>query len=316
MAGIPPDKIVEAHGTFMTATCQRCRQKYECEEIHQQIFDDQIPKCTKTPRCTGIIKPDIVFFGEDLPRRFQLYLQDLPMCDCCIVMGTSLAVYPFADIVDSTTRSTARILINRQIVGTFLLPRPYDVTMIGDLEMNVKEFLTKLNVIDKVMELMKKENSDNEKNIKFQRKNFISNTATITKTTDERLKSAEKFIEQKRNFSTLSHCRPEPKLIPYSKIVFNESTKRMIEKHNDALLLNRRRSKSVVPVLPVRQSSSSSSSSSESLDSSLSEIELTPFSFKRSSDNRTRPSLKEIIATPATKVKRITLLNATLGTDL
>lgn len=311
MAGIPAEKIVEAHGTFMTATCQRCRQKYDCEDIRQQIFDDQIPKCSKTPRCTGTIKPDIVFFGEDLPRRFQLYLQDLPMCDCCIVMGTSLAVYPFADIVDSTARSTPRILINRQIVGTFLTPRPYDVTMIGDLEMNIKEFLTKLDVIDKVMEFMKKENGEHDKNIKFQKKH-----SAITTTTNERLKSAEKFIEQKRNFSTFTHRRHEPQFAPQPKIVFNESTKIMIEKHNNALLLNRRRSKSAAPILPLKQSSSSSSSSSsDSLNSSLSDTELMPFAFKRSSDNRPRP-VKQPIATPVTKVKRNPLLNATLRTVL
>ena len=60
-------------------------------------------------------------------------------------MGTSLGVYPFADIVDSTIRSTPRLLINRQIVGTFLSPRPFDVTMTGDLEMNVRDVLTKFH---------------------------------------------------------------------------------------------------------------------------------------------------------------------------
>ena len=58
---------------------------------------------------------------------------------------------------------TARLLINRHIVGTFLTPRPFDVTMIGDLEMNVKEFLTKLDVIGTIMELMKKENAEKRK---------------------------------------------------------------------------------------------------------------------------------------------------------
>jgi len=211
-------------------------------------------------------------------------------------MGTSLGVYPFADIVDSTTRSTARILINREIVGTFLSPRPYDVTMIGDLEMNVKELLTKLDVIDKVMELMKNENIENEKTIKFQKKNLISNTPS---TINERLKSAEKFLEQKRNFSTSTYYRPQPQLIPQSKIVFNESTKLMIEKHNNALLLNRRRSKSS---LPVKQYSSSSSSS-DSLNSSLSDTELMPFAFKRPSDIRARLK-KQTIATSTTKVKK------------
>jgi hypothetical protein len=309
VAGIPADKIVEAHGTFITATCQRCRQKYECEEIRQPIFDDQIPKCTKTPRCTGVVKPDIVFFGEDLPRRFQLYLQDLPMCDCCIVMGTSLAVYPFADIVDSTTRSTPRVLINRQTVGTFLLPRQYDVAMIGDLEMNVKEFLTKLDAIDKVMELMKKENAENEKNIKFQNKSPPRNTSAAT----DRLKVAETFLEQKRKLSTFTKNRQDSQLAPQPKQVFNESTKIMIEKRNDALLFNRRRSKSALPALPLKPLSSSSSSSSSS--DSLSETELMPFAFKRSSNIPTRPA-GQIIGTQPTKVKRNPLLNATLRTVL
>ena len=304
-AGIPADKIVEAHGTFLTATCQRCRRKYECEDIRQQIFEDQIPKCSKTPRCTGIIKPDIVFFGEDLPRRFQLYSQDLPMCDCCIVMGTSLGVYPFADIVDATTRSTARLLINRQIVGTFLIPRPFDVTMIGDLELNVKDVLRKLDAIEPVMEVMKRENGEKEKHYKPSKKTANSNA------NDERLKSAETFVQQRRNYSSLTHRRPEPVSVPQSKLEFNESTKVMIEKHNDALLKNRRRSKSV---LPLRQlSSSSSSSSSESLDSSLSERELSPFAFKRPSNVQIR-STKTVVATPTTKVKRNPLLNATLRT--
>ena len=304
VAGIPADKIVEAHGTFMTATCQRCRQKYQCEEIRQQVFEDQIPKCTKTLRCTGVIKPDIVFFGEDLPRRFQLYSQDLPMCDCCIVMGTSLAVQPFADIVDATTRSTARLLINRQLVGPFLSPRPFDVTMIGDLEDNVKDTLKKLDAIDTIMELMKKENAEKEKNQRFQIK-----TSNTPNSINDRLKSAEKFIEQKRNFSTLTNRRQQSQLTYQSRPVFNESTKLMVEKHNDTLLLNRRRSKSVF----VKQISSSSSSSSDSLDSSLSERELSPFAFRRPTKPLARPP-KSIPATETTQIKRNPLLEATLRT--
>jgi NAD-dependent deacetylase sirtuin 3 len=40
----------------------------------------------------GIVKPDIVFFGEDLPQRFYLYLRDMLQTDLVIVMGTSLEV--------------------------------------------------------------------------------------------------------------------------------------------------------------------------------------------------------------------------------
>lgn len=312
VVGIPAEKIVEAHGTFMTATCLRCRQKYDCDEIRDQIFDDQVPKCTKTPRCAGVIKPDIVFFGEDLPRRFQLYLQDLPMCDCCIVMGTSLAVYPFADIVDSTARSTPRLLINRQLVGTFLSPRPYDLTMIGDLEMNVREVLTKFDAMNDVMTLMKKENEEHEKNRRIRSKS--TNATATTPAPNDRLKAAETFLEQRRKFSTSSQRRAElpqqQQWTPQPKALFNESTKTIIERHNDALLLRRRRSKSAFPVLPSKQRPPSSSTS-ESLNSSLSDSELTPFAFKRSPENRARP-FKAVAPTTYGKLRGNPLLNATL----
>ena len=40
----------------------------------------------------GIVKPDIVFFGEELPKRFYFYLKDMLQTDLVLVMGTSLEV--------------------------------------------------------------------------------------------------------------------------------------------------------------------------------------------------------------------------------
>lgn len=51
---------------------------------------DRIPRC---PVCTGVVKPDIVFFGEQLPQRFLLHLADFPMADLLFVIGTSLEVW-------------------------------------------------------------------------------------------------------------------------------------------------------------------------------------------------------------------------------
>lgn len=48
-----------------------------------------VPKC---PTCKGVVKPDIVFFGEELPRHFFKYLTDFPLADLLIIMGTSLEV--------------------------------------------------------------------------------------------------------------------------------------------------------------------------------------------------------------------------------
>ncbi|CAF0897180.1 unnamed protein product [Rotaria sp. Silwood1] len=54
IAGIPPDKIVEAHGTFFTAHCLNCRKEYSLEQVKEIIFKDEIPYCDA---CKGIIKP-------------------------------------------------------------------------------------------------------------------------------------------------------------------------------------------------------------------------------------------------------------------
>ncbi|CAK1583406.1 unnamed protein product [Parnassius mnemosyne] len=115
VAGIPEDKIVEAHGTFYTSHCLECRKEYPLEFVKEIIFADQIPICTE---CPGIIKPDIVFFGESLPERFQRCLQeDFQQCDMLIVMGSSLEVQPFASLIDMVPEWCPRLLINRERAG-------------------------------------------------------------------------------------------------------------------------------------------------------------------------------------------------------
>ena len=67
--------------------------------------------------CGGSIKPDIVFFGEGLPREFFTRSdEDFPKCDLLIVMGTSLVVHPFADLISYPGDSVPRLLINKEVV--------------------------------------------------------------------------------------------------------------------------------------------------------------------------------------------------------
>ncbi|XP_071809246.1 NAD-dependent protein deacetylase sirtuin-3, mitochondrial-like [Asterias amurensis] len=142
MAGISSAKLVEAHGTFASSTCTRCDQKYDGEETKVEIMSDKIPRC-KQRSCTGKVKPDIVFFGEDLPKRFFYYLKDFAQCDLVIVMGTSLEVQPFAGIINSARGYIPRLLINREAVGPFARPRSSrfnDVTVTGDLVECVQRF--------------------------------------------------------------------------------------------------------------------------------------------------------------------------------
>ena len=69
------------------------------------------------------MKPDIVFFGERLPSRFfELLQSDFPQCDLLLVMGTSLAVQPFASLIGQVASETPRVLINRERVGEQPMP--------------------------------------------------------------------------------------------------------------------------------------------------------------------------------------------------
>lgn len=115
IAGIPEEKLVEAHGTFHINHCVDCRKEYSMEWAKTEIFADSVPTCGD---CNGIVKPDIVFFGEDLPRKFYtLPSKDLGECDLLIIMGTSLEVQPFASLVGRANKQCVRLLINREKVG-------------------------------------------------------------------------------------------------------------------------------------------------------------------------------------------------------
>jgi hypothetical protein len=63
------------------------------------------------------VKPDVVFFGESLPRRFFERIRgDLPQCDLLIVAGTSLQVWPFASVPGAVPGGVPRFLVNREKV--------------------------------------------------------------------------------------------------------------------------------------------------------------------------------------------------------
>ncbi|XP_074522882.1 NAD-dependent protein deacetylase sirtuin-3, mitochondrial [Halichoeres trimaculatus] len=142
LAGIPPEMLVEAHGTFATATCTVCRRTYKGEELRSDVMSGTVPRC---PTCTGVVKPDIVFFGEELPRHFFKYLTDFPLADLLIVMGTSLEVEPFASLAGAVRSSVPRLLINRDLVGPFAWRRrPQDVVQLGDVVSGVQALVDAL----------------------------------------------------------------------------------------------------------------------------------------------------------------------------
>lgn len=137
MCGIPEEKLVEAHGSFETASCHLCYTPFPAQEAKKAIMSDIIPTCSF---CQGAVKPDVVFFGEDLPQKYFLHSTDFPKADLLIIMGTSLQIEPFASLVNTVRASTPRLLMNRNPVGPFLGPalRRRDYIELGDLEHSVR----------------------------------------------------------------------------------------------------------------------------------------------------------------------------------
>ena len=60
-AGVPEEKIIEAHGSFATQRCIDCSETFDDDAMKRHILDKKIAKCVS---CGGYVKPDIVFFGE------------------------------------------------------------------------------------------------------------------------------------------------------------------------------------------------------------------------------------------------------------
>lgn len=141
-AGVPEDKIVEAHGSFARQSCIECHSSYPEDLMKKAIDAREVPYCL-TPQCNGLVKPEIVFFGEQLPENFHRN-KNLPReADLCIVMGTSLTVQPFASLPGLCGEHIPRVLINLERVGGFG-SRADDVLLLGDCDTGVRKLATAL----------------------------------------------------------------------------------------------------------------------------------------------------------------------------
>ncbi len=112
-AGNSEEKIVEIHGTAVSVSCLSCGKRWPREEIHARVKAGELdPKCDL---CNGILKPDTISFGQAMPQEKMARAFELARgCDLCIVLGSSLVVYPAAEIPYEAKRSGARlIIINR-----------------------------------------------------------------------------------------------------------------------------------------------------------------------------------------------------------
>jgi NAD-dependent deacetylase len=103
-------KVIEIHGSPKIHYCMRCAGvRMGFDEAAALVRAGGLPQC---PRCGGILKPAITFFGESLPvdalREATIESQK---ADLMLVLGTSLTVYPAASMPDYTLRKGGEVVI-------------------------------------------------------------------------------------------------------------------------------------------------------------------------------------------------------------
>ncbi len=106
-------RVWEVHGSYTRGVCVGCREAYPIEEVFRRVEGggEGVPRCD---RCGGLLKPDVVLFGELLPPAFQEAELEIARCDLLLVLGSSLEVYPVAGLVPQAKRGGARVaIVNR-----------------------------------------------------------------------------------------------------------------------------------------------------------------------------------------------------------
>lgn len=109
--------VYEVHGNYTRGVCIECRKLYEIDDVFAKVEREGIPRCEI---CDGLLKPDVVLFGELLAPDFSRGEAEVHRADLLLVLGSSLEVYPVADLVPEAKYSGAKVaILNRE-------PTPFD----------------------------------------------------------------------------------------------------------------------------------------------------------------------------------------------
>ena len=96
--------VIEYHGSFARNYCMECQKNIMISEIK---LDSTPPKCS----CGGLIRPDCVFFGEEIPYdNIMRSLEIVQSCDIMLVIGTSAVIHPAAMIPENAKQYGAKVI--------------------------------------------------------------------------------------------------------------------------------------------------------------------------------------------------------------
>jgi NAD-dependent deacetylase len=103
-------RVISVHGDYWTSHCLDCFREYGFDEMDAMVRELEIPGCA----CGGVVKPDVVFFGEPV-RDLEAAVAVVAPSDLLLVLGSSLSVYPAAFLPEQAGGDV--VVVNRGEVG-------------------------------------------------------------------------------------------------------------------------------------------------------------------------------------------------------
>ncbi len=146
-AGVPDELVIELHGTMQWVNCLDCGQRYPRAQVYDKIVaGDNVPHCDG---CKGLLKPATIAFGQMMPQEETREAEHRSAsCDLFLAAGSSLLVYPAAQMPVIAKNSGARLVIFN------LTPTPHDHH--ADIVISEKTGETLSRVVSQVKAKMKK----------------------------------------------------------------------------------------------------------------------------------------------------------------
>jgi NAD-dependent protein deacetylase/lipoamidase len=99
---------IRLHGSIAYVRCARCGARDEHRESVDASTEATLPRCG----CGGLLRPDVVWFGEALPERaLAAAFEAAAAAELCLVVGTAGAVHPAAAVVHATADAGGRVVV-------------------------------------------------------------------------------------------------------------------------------------------------------------------------------------------------------------
>jgi NAD-dependent deacetylase len=109
-AGNDPAKVIEVHGTMWWSRCWECDDRRPMPETLDRVrAGEDDPPCLV---CGGVLKSDTISFGQPLvPEVIDAALDAAERCDVLLAAGSSLTVFPAANLVPRARAAGAKVVI-------------------------------------------------------------------------------------------------------------------------------------------------------------------------------------------------------------